>query len=84
MADLSQRGRLMVSKTERMGGRKRDSNATRASLLGAARDLFARHGYDTPRRAHTPQNSGGETANEEVDHPTTTPHRLKIKFRVVP
>jgi hypothetical protein len=36
--------------------------------------------HSTPRRAHTPQNSGGETANEEVDHPTTTPHRLKIKL----
>ncbi|WP_342634373.1 TetR/AcrR family transcriptional regulator [Streptomyces himastatinicus] len=27
-------------------GRKRDADATRAALLDAARDLFARHGYD--------------------------------------
>ncbi|WP_446045655.1 TetR/AcrR family transcriptional regulator [Streptomyces olivaceus] len=27
-------------------GRKRDSDATRASLLAAARDLFGRHGYE--------------------------------------
>lgn len=36
--------------------------------------------HTPPRRAHTPQNTGGETANEEVNHPTTTPHRLKIKL----
>ena len=36
----------MDSKTERTRGRRRDSDATRAALLGAARDLFARHGFD--------------------------------------
>lgn len=32
-----------------------------------------------PRRSHPPQNTVGETANAEVGHPTTTPHRSKIK-----
>ncbi|MEU0843804.1 TetR family transcriptional regulator [Streptomyces sp. NPDC005962] len=36
----------MGSKTERTRGRQRDADATRAALLGAARDLIARHGYD--------------------------------------
>ncbi|MFB7931867.1 TetR/AcrR family transcriptional regulator [Streptomyces sp. NPDC056039] len=36
----------MGSKTERGRGRKRDADATRTALLGAGRDLFARHGYD--------------------------------------
>ncbi|MCX5095894.1 TetR/AcrR family transcriptional regulator [Streptomyces sp. NBC_00365] len=34
------------SATERGRGRKRDSDASRAALLGAARDLFGRRGYD--------------------------------------
>jgi hypothetical protein len=40
--------------------------------------------HTPPRRAHTPQNTGGETANEEVNHPETPPHRLKIKLGCVP
>lgn len=36
----------MGSGTERTRGRKRDSDASRAALLGAARDLFGRRGYD--------------------------------------
>ncbi|MER5805767.1 TetR/AcrR family transcriptional regulator [Streptomyces mirabilis] len=36
----------MGSGTERARGRKRDSDASRAALLGAARDLFGRRGYD--------------------------------------
>ncbi|MFF7987892.1 hypothetical protein ACFZDK_54235, partial [Streptomyces sp. NPDC007901] len=31
-------------------------------------------------RAHTPQDTTRETANEDVNRPTTTPHRLKIKL----
>ncbi len=46
LTDLSRKGRLMGSKTERARGRKRDADATRAALLDAARGLFARHGYD--------------------------------------
>ncbi|MFI6377056.1 helix-turn-helix domain-containing protein [Streptomyces sp. NPDC050546] len=48
----------MASKTERSGGRKRDSNATRATLLGAARDLFARHGYDAVTVRDTGEHAG--------------------------
>ncbi|MFD9659893.1 hypothetical protein, partial [Streptomyces mirabilis] len=33
--------------------------------------------------AHTPQNTIGKAANEEVNHPTTPPHRLKIKLGLV-
>ncbi|WP_122614706.1 TetR/AcrR family transcriptional regulator [Streptomyces sp. Tu 4128] len=36
----------MSSSPEATLGRKRDSEATRAALLEAARDLFGRHGYD--------------------------------------
>ncbi|WP_406143725.1 TetR/AcrR family transcriptional regulator [Streptomyces sp. NBC_01012] len=36
----------MGSETDRPRGRKRDSDATRAALLDAARDLFGRHGYE--------------------------------------
>lgn len=36
--------------------------------------------HTAPRRAHTPQNTIGEPANEEVNHPTTPPHGLKIKL----
>uniref|UniRef100_UPI001F401206 hypothetical protein n=1 Tax=Streptomyces griseus TaxID=1911 RepID=UPI001F401206 len=32
------------------------------------------------RRAHRPQTRHYETANEEVNDPTTPPHRLKIKL----
>lgn len=38
--------------------------------------------HTPPRRAHTPQNTGSETANEKIGYPTTTPHRLKIKLVV--
>ncbi|MFG2205645.1 TetR/AcrR family transcriptional regulator [Streptomyces sp. NPDC048638] len=37
----------MGPRTEHARGRKRDSDATRAALLDAARDLFGRHGYNT-------------------------------------
>ncbi|WP_326761678.1 TetR family transcriptional regulator [Streptomyces phaeochromogenes] len=36
----------MGSGTERARGRRRDSDASRAALLAAARDLFGRRGYD--------------------------------------
>ncbi|MEV6126471.1 TetR family transcriptional regulator [Streptomyces violaceusniger] len=36
----------MSSGTDRSRGKKRDSDATRAALLTAARDLFGRHGYE--------------------------------------
>ncbi|PBD02369.1 DDE superfamily endonuclease [Streptomyces sp. Ag82_O1-15] len=36
--------------------------------------------HTPPRRAHTAQNTVGEPANEEVNHPTTPPHGLKIKL----
>ncbi|GHB73879.1 hypothetical protein GCM10010377_75380 [Streptomyces viridiviolaceus] len=36
----------MGSGSERPRSRKRDSDATRAALLDAARDLFGRHGYE--------------------------------------
>ncbi|XDO64496.1 transposase [Streptomyces sp. RLB1-33] len=36
--------------------------------------------HTPPRRAHTPQNTAAEAENEEVNHPTTPPHRLKIKL----
>ncbi|WP_435225746.1 TetR/AcrR family transcriptional regulator [Streptomyces sp. Tue6028] len=36
----------MGSGTKPSRGRRRDSDATRAALLAAARDLFGRHGYD--------------------------------------
>lgn len=40
--------------------------------------------HTPPRRAHTPQNATCETANKEVNDPTTTPHRLKIKLEQAP
>ncbi len=36
--------------------------------------------HTPPRRAFTQQNCGSEKENDEVNHPTTTPHRLNIKL----
>ncbi|MFJ4536669.1 TetR/AcrR family transcriptional regulator [Streptomyces tibetensis] len=62
MADLSQRGRLHGLESERTGGRKRDSNATRATLLCAARDLFARHGFDAVTVRDIGENAGADAS----------------------
>ncbi|AEM84053.1 TetR/AcrR family transcriptional regulator [Streptomyces violaceusniger] len=48
----------MGSGTRRAHGKKRDSDATRAALLSAARDLFGRHGYDTVTLRHVGERAG--------------------------
>lgn len=62
-----------------------------ASTLGETNSAGQTHPRPSPPRlpAHPPPgqlpgpSTGGETANEEVDHPTTTPHGLKIKLGVL-